>query len=156
MSKIGFSCLLVVFDRLFDVIREEKSPQSQPPCPTQSITPSLHASVAETSRMKPLNPDATPWLPDFRFSRLPKAKIMYFDGNPLNYHLFMKTFENSVEKYTDDDNMRLQLLIQYCTGKLKETIRSCRMMNGRDGYLKAKKLLEERFGEKYDVSNKLS
>lgn len=78
---------------------------------------------------------------------------MSFDGNPLNYYLFMKTFENSVEKCTEDDSLRLQLLIQYCTGKAKETIKCCGMMSGKDGYMKAKKLLEERFGEKYVVSN---
>ena len=78
---------------------------------------------------------------------------MAFDGNPLNYYLFLKTFENSVEKCTEDDSLRLQLLIQYCTGKAKETIKCCGMMSGKDGYVKAKKLLEERFGEKYVVSN---
>ena len=38
-------------------------------------------------------------------------------------------------------------------GKAKETIKCCGMMSGKDGYVKAKKLLEERFGEKYVVSN---
>ena len=85
--------------------------------------------------------------------KLPKAEIMSFDGSPLNYYLFMKTFENSVEKCTEDYSLRLQLLIQYCTGKAKETIKCCGMMSGKDGYVKAKKLLEERFGEKYVVSN---
>ena len=85
--------------------------------------------------------------------KLLKAEIMSFDGNPLNYYLFMKTFENSVEKCTADDSLRLQLLIQYCTGKAKETIKCCGMMSGKDGYVKAKKLLEERFREKYVVSN---
>ena len=85
--------------------------------------------------------------------KLPKAEIMSFDGSPLNYYLFVKTFENSVEKCTEDDNVRLQLLIQYCTGKAKETIKCCGMMSGKDGYSKAKKLLEERFGERYVVSN---
>ena len=28
--------------------------------------------------------------------KLPKPEIMSFDGNPLKYHLFMKTFENNV------------------------------------------------------------
>ena len=65
----------------------------------------------------------------------------------------MKTFENSVEKCTEDYSLRLQLLIQYCTEKAKETIKCCGMMSGKDGYVKAKKLLEERSGEKYVVSN---
>ena len=78
---------------------------------------------------------------------------MSFDGNPLNYYLFMKTFEISVEKCTEDDSLRLQLLIQYCTGKAKETIKCCGMMSGKDGHVKAKKRLEEHFREKYVVSN---
>ena len=78
---------------------------------------------------------------------------MSFDGNPFNYYLFMKTFENTVEKCTEDGSLRLQLLIQYCSGKANETIKCCGMTSGKDGYVKAKKLLEERFGEKYVVSN---
>ena len=58
-----------------------------------------------------------------------------------------------MEKCTEDDSMRLQLLIQYCTGKAKETIKCCAMMSRKDGYSKAKKLPEKRFGEKYVVSN---
>ena len=51
--------------------------------------------------------------------------------------------------------MRLQLLIQYCSRKAKETIKCCGTMSGKDGYVKAKKLLEERFGEKCLMSNAL-
>ena len=77
--------------------------------------------------------------------KLPETEIMSFDGNALNYYLFVKMFENSVEKCTEDDSLRLQLLIQYYTGKAKETIKCCGMMSGKDGYVKAKKLLEEHF-----------
>ena len=45
------------------------------------------------------------------------------------------------------------MLIPYCTGKAKETIKCCGMMSGKDGYVKAKKLLEEHFRETYVVSN---
>lgn len=54
--------------------------------------------------------------------KLPKADIMSLDGNPLNYYLFMKTFEDSVEKCSEDGSLRLHLLIQYRTGKAKKTI----------------------------------
>ena len=52
--------------------------------------------------------------------KLPKSEIMSLDGTPLNCYLFMKTLENSVEKCTEDDSMRLQLLIQYFIGKAEE------------------------------------
>ena len=44
---------------------------------------------------------------------LPRAELMYFDGNPLNYFLFVNSFENNVEKNTQDFSKRLQLVIQY-------------------------------------------
>lgn len=72
----------------------------------------------------------------------------------------MKTIENSVEKFTDVWDIRPQLLIQHCTGKAREAIKSCGMLNGMQGYEKAKGLLKKRFGERYLVSktwiNKLS
>lgn len=91
-------------------------------------------------------------LPDFRVFQLPKTEIGTFESNPLNYHLFMKTIENSVEKFTEDGVIRLQLLIQHCAGKAREAIKSCGMLNGMQGYEKAKELLKKRFGEKYLVS----
>ena len=45
---------------------------------------------------------------------LPKPELMSFDGDSLKYFLFMRSFEDSVEKDTDDKSRRLQLLIQYC------------------------------------------
>ena len=69
-------------------------------------------------------------------SFLSRAEIMPFDGYPLNYCLFIKTFENNGETCTEDDSMRLQLLIQYCTGKMQYC---CGTMSRKDGYLKVKK-----------------
>ena len=42
--------------------------------------------------------------------KLPKAEIMSFDGNPLNYYLFMKTFENRVEKCIEDDSFEAAIV----------------------------------------------
>ena len=85
--------------------------------------------------------------------RLPKAESVQFDDIPLNYFLFITSFENNVHKYTKDNSERLQLLIQHCSGKARELIMSCGMMNADEGYAKARKLLEERFGDKYKVTN---
>ena len=77
---------------------------------------------------------------------------MSFDGDPLKYFLFMRSFENSVEKDTDEKS-RLQLLIQYCSGKAKKVIESCVLLEPDEGYEEAKKLLAERFGDKFKVTN---
>lgn len=85
--------------------------------------------------------------------RLPRLDLSPFDGSPLNYYSFMKSFENNVEKCTEDSSQRLQLLIQYCTGKAKDIIKGCIMLKAEEGYNTAKKLLERRFGDKYIITD---
>ncbi len=84
---------------------------------------------------------------------LPKPELIQFDGNPLRYFIFMKSFESNVEKDTTDASRRLQLLIQYCTGKAKGVVENCILMNPEEGYKEAKRLLAERFGNKYKVTS---
>ena len=64
----------------------------------------------------------------------------------------MRSFENSVEKDTDESR-RLQLLIHYCSGKAKKVVESCVLLEPDQGYEEAKKLLVERFGDKFKVTN---
>ena len=86
-------------------------------------------------------------------SMLPKCEFIHFDGNALRYYIFMKHFESQVEKDTDDNGRRLQLLIQYCNGKARKVVESCILLGEEEGYKEAKRLLEERFGSKYKVSS---
>ena len=62
---------------------------------------------------------------------LPKSELTVFDGNPLKYFIFIRTFENNVEKDTDDYSRRLQLLIQFCSCKAKRVIESCNPIRAR-------------------------
>ena len=84
---------------------------------------------------------------------LPKSELCMFDGNPLKYFLFIRSFENNVEKDTCDFSRRLQLLIQFCTGKARRAIEGCILLQPQEGYMKAKNILAERFGDAYAVSN---
>ena len=84
---------------------------------------------------------------------LPKSELMTFDGNPLKFSLFMRSFENNVEKSTSDSSKKLQLLIQFCIGKARKLIESCILLEPEHGYLKAKRLLFERFGGAYKISS---
>ena len=78
---------------------------------------------------------------------------MSSDGDPQKFFLFMRSFEISVEKDTDDKSKRLQLLIQYCSGKAKKVIESCVLLEPHEDYEEAKKLLAERFGDKFKMTN---
>ncbi len=52
-------------------------------------------------------------------SSLPKREIQVFDGNPLQYHSFMKSFESGVEHKTESPSDRLYFLEQYTRGSSK-------------------------------------
>jgi len=75
-----------------------------------------------------------------------------FDGNPLQYWSFIRSFENSVERMCDDDGSRLTRLLQYCVGKARKVIHCCTVMPPSEGYKHARKLLKERFGNEYRIS----
>ena len=85
---------------------------------------------------------------------LPRSELMVFDGNPIQYSLFIRSFENSLEIGTSDFSKRLQLLIQFCSGKARKAIENCILLEPKEGYLKARQLLNDRFGGAYKVSNK--
>lgn len=58
-------------------------------------------------------------------SSLPKRDLKVFDGDTLQYHAFMRAFENSVESKTDNYSGRLHFLEQYTVGCPRELIQSC-------------------------------
>ncbi|XP_064639787.1 uncharacterized protein LOC135495255 [Lineus longissimus] len=84
--------------------------------------------------------------------QLPKAEIMYFDGDPLRYHLFIRSFDNAVGRAHVEDNAKLNRLLQYCKGKALTVIECCAMMDPSRGYVKARSLLQERFGSNYVIA----
>ena len=54
----------------------------------------------------------------------PRIKYLHFDRDPMNYVSFMHNFETCLKKDNPDGATRLQLLIQHCTGKAAEAIKS--------------------------------
>ena len=83
---------------------------------------------------------------------LPKPDIGKFDGNPLDYWNFVRSFDNSIAKNASDDGERLSYLLQYCTRGARDTIKSCLALNSAVGYRTARTLLEERFGHPYKIA----
>ena len=74
-----------------------------------------------------------------------------FSGNPLDFHYFMATFVESVEKKVDDARGRLTRLIKYTAGDAKELIKNCIHNQSRDCYDIAKKLLQRKYGNPYVI-----
>ena len=84
--------------------------------------------------------------------QMPKTEMVTFDGDPVKYWTFIKSFENAVGRYRQiDDQAKLARLLQYCTGRAYKVIESCAAMTT-GGYTRALQLLHERFGDKYAIS----
>lgn len=85
--------------------------------------------------------------------RLPTTQLPSFDGDPLKYWSFIRTFDNIMETGNIESSAKLVRLIQACTGKAKKVIECCLVMNADEGYKRARELLRERFGDEYMISN---
>ena len=73
------------------VSRDERPSPSQPRNEALFTDPHPRQGVPQSPETKPLRPYVSTQFPDFRVFQLPKTEIVTFDGNPLNYHLLMKT-----------------------------------------------------------------
>lgn len=87
-----------------------------------------------------------------RFMLLPAREIPLFDGNPLQYISFMRAFEQVVEDKVSQSDC-LYYLEQFTRGQPRELVRSCQHMAADLGYVKAKELLKQHFGNEYKVAS---
>ncbi len=76
-----------------------------------------------------------------------------FDGDPLQYTKFIRSFAYGVEDKTSNSRDRLEYLCQYTSGEAKVLVESClHFPNPDDGYRKAKELLRRNFGNPNKIS----
>jgi hypothetical protein len=87
---------------------------------------------------------------------LPKLEIEPFNGDPMKYHSFMATFQETVEKYCEDGGARLTRLLQYTEGQAKKAICACAVIGGNSGYKEARDILLKRFGHAHIVSEAMT
>ncbi|XP_057687730.1 uncharacterized protein LOC130913275 [Corythoichthys intestinalis] len=86
-------------------------------------------------------------------SALPPRQIHIFDGDPLQYHAFMRAFENGVKDKSNNYSDCLHFLEQYTRGLPREIVQSCQHLPPDQGYQRAKNLLMEHFGNEYKISS---
>ena len=97
-------------------------------------------------------PDGTRLLQMINIMQLPKAELMTFSGDPLDFWMFMRSFDNSIGSAALDDSAKLNRLFQYCKGEALKVIKCCAVMSPSEGYARARVLLKERFGDDYKIS----
>ena len=86
-------------------------------------------------------------------SLLPSLTLTKFTGDPLDYSTFIRSFESQVEARVSANDVRLQYLEQYLEGEPKELIKGCLHLDNHSGYQEAKRLLKDKYGDPYKISN---
>ena len=86
---------------------------------------------------------------------LPKVELQIFDGNPLHFHEFIKTFDVNVDSVCEDSDLKMSRLMQYTSGCAKDAIRGCQLIGGNDGYSQARSILHNRFGNPHLVTERI-
>ena len=84
---------------------------------------------------------------------LPKPVLTSFGGDPLEYCNFIRAFANLIEARTIDPSSRLQYLIQFTSGDVKELMCSFLAMEPPErGYCEARKQLKTQYGQEYRIA----
>ena len=83
---------------------------------------------------------------------LPPSSIAKFGGDFTEYRTFVRSFDCRVANRTFDDNERLHYLEQYTVGRPRELVRICMHMDMSKGYSKARRLLEVKYGNEYQIA----
>ncbi|XP_057695571.1 uncharacterized protein LOC130917851 [Corythoichthys intestinalis] len=81
-----------------------------------------------------------------RLSTIPAKELTILNGDPLQYHTFIRTFEHCIESKTVSARDLLLFLDQYTDGQPRVLVQSCIHMPPAQGYTKAKKLLHRHYG----------
>ena len=80
----------------------------------------------------------------------PKVELMHFDGDPLKYWPFMRSFENAVDTKTEDCSRKTtynqRTLYHYCSPGVREVMQCSLVKPPKQGYAFAITLLQERYG----------
>ena len=83
---------------------------------------------------------------------LPQPIMQVFSGDPIDYCDFIHAFEHLVEQKTTSSSSRLYYLVQYTSGPAQELMKSCLSMQEEEGYVEARRLLNEKYGRSYKIA----
>ena len=70
----------------------------------------------------------------------------------MQYHTFMRAFNDNVERVISDPSSKLAHLIQLCTGEAARVVQGCTLMLPERGYTRVRQLLKDRFGDEFMIA----
>lgn len=86
-------------------------------------------------------------------SLLPRLSLPRFKGDPIEYTTFIQGFDMQFGKKLKSDSDRLRYLDQHLDGEAKELVKRFFYMQPGIGYVEARKLLRDKYGDPYRISN---
>ncbi|XP_038069094.1 uncharacterized protein LOC119738319 [Patiria miniata] len=86
-------------------------------------------------------------------SRLPPPEPGLFSGDPLKFPSWKSSFETLIERRGIPPSERLHYLKKYLAGSAKDVVEGFFLLSEDDAYLKAKELLQQRFGDPFIVAS---
>jgi hypothetical protein len=110
---------------------------------------SMHQAHAPVSDMKALADAITS---SISMSRIPAPEPPVFDGDPLQYHDWCVSLRTLIEERGIDERDKIHYLKRYVSGAAKEAISGFFLLKGDSAYSKAKRVLQERYGDEFIVS----
>lgn len=84
--------------------------------------------------------------------RMPTQTLDKFNGDPLQFQMFMRTFHNIIEKTEFDPERKLNYLLNHTQGDPHQLIEGCIYERADHGYDRALDLLEQHYGQPYQIS----
>ena len=90
-------------------------------------------------------------------NRMPAPKQLEFDGNPKTFMAFLASFKTNIERKLSDENeddasLKLTYLLQHCTGRAKDLIDDCAMLDPVDGFETAMNRLHDSYGQGHVIA----
>ncbi len=85
-------------------------------------------------------------------NRLPAPEPSVFSGNPLEYPNWRCSFDTLIDHRRIRDRERLYYLQKYLAGSAKEAVEGYFLLSTEDAYIRAKNVLQERYGNDFAVA----
>ena len=82
-----------------------------------------------------------------KYLRKPTPEIKKYDGNPMEYHRFIRQFNAKVIQNTETDSERMNYLEQLTSGEANKVVSGFGHLPDEVAYKSAMKTLEERYGD---------
>ena len=86
-------------------------------------------------------------------SSLPPAKPTVFSGNVIDYPKWRSMFDLLVDSKDLHPSQKLIYLEDFLSGEALDSIKGLNTLNTTDAYSEARRILDERFGDSYDIAD---